>query len=117
MPVGQWKFRVRHIIENIQRVDSFVQGMSCERFCADERTVFAVVTCFSIIGEAARLVPKTIKDAYPEVPWSQMTRMRNVLVHEYDRIDLGMVWSTITDDLPGLTKKLQRVLEEDTDLP
>ena len=89
--------------------------MSYEVFCADEKTAFAAVTCFSMIGEAARLIPQDIRSDNPEIPWSQMTRMRNVLVHEYDRIDMEVVWSTIQEDLPGVLPKLRELLGQDRD--
>ncbi len=115
MHARDWAFRIRHIIENIERVQGFVHGMSYEAFCADEKTAFAVVTCFSIIGEAARLVPQEVKRAHPEIPWNQMTRMRNVLVHEYERIDLEIVWGTSKEDLPAVLPKLKGVLDRQFD--
>ena len=113
MPARDWAFRVRHIIENIERAQGFVRGTSYKAFCADEKTAFAVVTCFSMIGEAARLIPQDIRSDNPEVPWSQMTRMRNVLVHEYDRIDMEVIWSTIKDDLPAVLQQLRELLGQD----
>ncbi len=115
MPARDWAFRVRHIIENIERAQGFVRGMSYQVFCEDEKTAFAAVTCFSIIGEAAKLVPPKVKSAYPEIPWGQMIRMRNVLVHEYDRIDMEVVWSTIKEDLPSVLPKLKEVLKQQLD--
>lgn len=115
MPAKNWAFRVHHLIENIERVQGFVRGMSYEAFCGDEKTIFAAITCFSIIGEAAKLVPPEIKNAHDEIPWSQMTRMRNVLVHEYDHIDMEVVWSTIKEDLPSVLPKLKQLLDQHID--
>ncbi|MBI4558273.1 MAG: DUF86 domain-containing protein [Candidatus Hydrogenedentes bacterium] len=98
-------------MDNIARIEVFIRGMTYATFCADDKTAFVVVTCFSIIGEAARLIPEDIKSAHPNVPWNQMIRMRNVLVHEYDKIDLEIVWSTATKDLPVVLPKLKAVLE------
>ncbi len=112
MPEKDWAFRVRHLVENIERVQGFVRGMSYEAFSADAKTVFAAVTCFSIIGEAAKLIPPEVKTAHDEIPWSQMTRMRNVLVHEYDRVDTEIVWSTIKADLPSVLPKLRQLLDQ-----
>jgi uncharacterized protein with HEPN domain len=107
----KWKFRIRHIIESIERAQSFIQGMTLDTFRNDEKTAYAIITCFANIGEAAKLVPEPIKDAHPEIPWAQMTRMRNILVHEYDRIDLEVVWRTVEEDLASLVPRLLHVLE------
>ena len=109
---GNWKFRIRHVIENIERIQGFVRGMSYSAFCEDEKTVYAVVCAFSVIGEAARLVPEEVKKSYPKVPWNSMTRMRNALVHEYDRIDLQIVWGTIHEDLPLVVPLLEKILHQ-----
>lgn len=111
MSMKRWKFRIRHIIENIERAQTFIQGMTFDAFRNDEKTVYAIVTCFANIGEAAKLVPQTIKDAHPEIPWAQMTRMRNILVHEYDRVDLETVWRTVEEDLVSLVPRLLHMLE------
>lgn len=52
-----------------------------EQFAADEKTAFAVVRCLEILGEAARKIPESIRTRYPQVPWREMTGMRDILIH------------------------------------
>ncbi len=109
----RWKFRLRHIIEAVEKVRSYVEGMSLEEFLADSKTSDAVLRNLEIIGEAARLVPEEVTIRYNLVPWADMRAVRNVVAHEYDRVDLGTIWGTVHNDLPPLVPLLEQVLEEE----
>ncbi len=108
----KWKFRLRHIIEAIEKIQRYTDGMSLSEFLDDQLTSDAVLRNFMVIGEAARYVPESMVAAFPEVPWADMRGMRNVVAHEYDRVRLVTIWATIHNDLPPLVPLLQRVLEE-----
>lgn len=60
----------------------------------------------AIIGEATKKLSKDIYDAHPDIPWHEIAGMRNRLIHEYDDVDLTIVWQTITESLPQLKKAL-----------
>ena len=64
-----------------------------------------------IIGEAVRAVEPAIRQRYPSIPWRQIAGMRNILVHDYFRINQGIVWETVENHVPVLKKEVQRVLE------
>lgn len=112
MPRKRWKFRLRHIIEAIERIEEYTQGMSYDDFRQDQKTIDAVVRNFMIIGEAARIVTEYVKDEYPDVPWLVMSGMRNVLVHEYDRVQIEVIWDTIRTDLSIIVGPLHKILDE-----
>lgn len=107
-----WAPRVQHIIENIEQVQIFVEGLDFAAFVQDAKSVYAVLTAFAIIGEAAKFVPPEIASRYPDIPWNKMIRMRNVLVHEYHRVNLGIVWESVQDDLPPLLPRLRAILKQ-----
>ena len=107
----KWKFRIRHILEAVTKIQQYVQGMDFIEFCGDSKTVDAVVRNLFILGEATRHIPPEIEEAYPEVPWVEMRAMRNIVAHEYDRVDMGLVWDTIRTDLPPLVASLEAVVE------
>ncbi|MEK7793068.1 MAG: DUF86 domain-containing protein [Candidatus Hydrogenedentota bacterium] len=115
MPVRQWKLRILHIIESIERIQQFVEGMSLDQLRGDTKTMLAIVSSFVVIGEATVHIPAEVKRAHPRIPWSLMKRMRNVLIHEYDRIDLEVVWDTINDDFPTVLPELRAILSESPD--
>ncbi|MBI3119566.1 MAG: DUF86 domain-containing protein [Candidatus Hydrogenedentes bacterium] len=110
MPLRQWKIRIQHIIERIEFVQEFTKDRTFDEFQRDRRTSFAVITCLSVIGEAAKLVPSAVRQSYPGIPWNKLRRMRNILVHEYDRIPMDVIWKTTQQDLPPLLPELRRIL-------
>jgi len=63
-----------------------------------------------VIGEAANHIPEEIRQKYPEAPWSEMTGIRNVIVHEYFGVSLKILWETVSSDLPPLVTVLQAIL-------
>lgn len=74
--------------------------------------VDAVVRNFEIIGEAASHIPDDIPSKYSEVPWFEMKGMRNIMVHEYFRVDLKIVWMTARESLPALVSTIKRIIAE-----
>ena len=62
----------------------------------------AIAFEFTTIGEAARLIPQEIQERFPDVPWGKMTGIRNVLVHEYFRLDEEILWKATQEDIPPL---------------
>jgi uncharacterized protein with HEPN domain len=63
-----------------------------------------------IIGEAARRISEETQAAYPAIPWSDLISMRNIMIHEYDDIDIGIVWESVRNDLPLLVNSLENIL-------
>ena len=86
--------------------------MTPAEFCTDSKTIDAVVRNLIVIGEASRHIPESIEQRHPEVPWSTMRGIRNVVVHEYFGVDAGIVWETARHDLPPLLPLLENVLRE-----
>jgi len=63
-----------------------------------------------IIGEAARRVSQETRDKYPQIPWREMTSMRNFVIHEYDSVDIGQVWDTVQNKFPSLIEELKKIV-------
>jgi len=105
----KWKFRLTHILKAISSVESYSSGHSYESFRQDEKTVDAVILKLAVIGEAARHIPPEIQARYPEIPWRKMQGLRNIIVHEYDRINLEVIWNVVQQDLPPLVPLLMIV--------
>ena len=109
-PERKWTFRIEHILDAIARIQQYTANVDEETFAHDSMRVDAVIRNFQVIGEATRHVPQEIRDQYPAIPWSLMQGMRNVLVHDYEVINLGIVWRTIQEKLPPLVKPLKDIL-------
>ena len=69
------------IITAIADVAEFTQGMSYEIFATDKKTVNAVIRCLEVLGEAAKHIPTSFRKKHPDLPWSNMAGMRDVLIH------------------------------------
>lgn len=69
---------------------------------ADYVRTFGLVKLIEIVGEAARRLTREFQVEHSTVPWSDIIGMRHKLVHDYDRIELDVVWETLTVDLPAL---------------
>jgi len=59
------------------------------------------------------LIPQRVQTRHPETPWALMRGMRNVLVHDYDRVKIPILWETIQHDLPPLVPLLRRILDSE----
>lgn len=70
----------------------------------------AVVRRIEIVGEAARRVSQETRDKYPQIPWREMTSMRNLVIHEYDVVDIKQVWDTVQNKLPPLVEELAKIV-------
>ena len=65
-----------------------------------------------IIGEAVRAVDPVLKQKHPAVPWRQIAGMRNILVHDYFRINKAIVWETVEAHLPQFKTQIQAILND-----
>lgn len=106
-----WLQRIQDILEMITEIESFTNGITFEDFRGDTKTVKAVLYNLTIIGEAARNIPPEVEVRYPEIPWIDMRGMRNVVIHEYFRVNWETIWQTLPDDLPPLGVQLRELLE------
>ncbi len=70
----------------------------------------AVIRRIEIIGEAAKRVSDETRNKHNDLPWREMPGMRNVVIHEYDAVDFGIVWDTVKSELPVLVESLQDII-------
>ena len=62
------------------------------------------------IGEAARRLSQETRDKHPQIPWREITSMRNLVIHEYDVVDIGQVWDTVQNKIPPLIEELKKIV-------
>ena len=73
----------------------------------------ALVRLMEVIGEAAGRVPENFRSRHPQVPWRDITDLRNRLIHGYDSVDFDRLWTIIQDDLPRLIEQLEIIVEQE----
>lgn len=112
MTFKDWRVRIEDMIEAIERIRRYTDGMDAKRFIADERTVDAVIRNLEVLGEAAKRVPSQVAERHPAIPWSRMSEMRNILVHEYHSVDPSIVFDSVRHDLTPLLAPLRALLAE-----
>ena len=112
MQPRNWKLRIEDMLEAIQHIQQYIQGLDLAGFSADQKTIDAVVRNFEILGEAARHIPEEVPKRYPTIPWSKIRGMRHLLAHEYFGVNKEIMWKTANQDLLLLIPELQRVLKE-----
>lgn len=100
------------ILESIEKIQRYILNLTFEEFVNSPMVRDAVARNFEIIGEAGSRVPEELQDRYPQVPWFKMKAIRNIMAHEYFRVDLSIVWETATVDLPQLLPPIQKILLE-----
>lgn len=103
--------RLLDILESIERIYKYAAS-GREAFEQEELIQVWILHHLQILGEAASRLEPSFRDRFPELPWSKIIGMRNVLVHQYFGIDTDIVWSIVERDLPRLQTQVQRVLSE-----
>jgi len=112
MKKREYRDYLHDIIESINDVASFIKGMSYKDFLLDKKTINAVVRSIEIIGEAAKHIPKSVKDKAPDIPWKEIVGMRNKIAHEYFGINNRIVWDTAKHYLPKLRTQMKKLINQ-----
>jgi uncharacterized protein with HEPN domain len=95
------------MLQSARDVASFVEGRTLEEYLRDRKLRAAVERGLEIVGEAARRVSSSFKQAHPEIPWRDVIGLRNVLAHDYGEIDQDRLWETATKKVPELIRGLE----------
>lgn len=98
-----------HIVERIGRIEAFTKA-GREAFLEDRMLQDAVIRNLEVIGEAAKRVPAEYRREHPEIPWRSMAAMRDVLIHDYEGVDLNRTWQVVERELSPLKAALLAVL-------
>ena len=72
----------------------------------------AVIRNFEVIGEAVKRIPESMKEERPDIPWRRIAGLRDVLIHQYLRVDLEAVWAIVRDDLHEFKQAVAEILAE-----
>lgn len=102
---------LQDILESINYIQRFIEGVSEDEFYNNVEKQDAVLRRLEIIGEAVKHLPSEIREAHPDIPWRQIAGMRDIITHEYFGITLEMVWVVVTVDILDLKTKVEFIIE------
>lgn len=94
------------IVTFANRAMQYTGTLSQAEFANDLGVQDQVIRCLMVVGEAARRLPDQTRSRYPSIRWAEVIGMRNHLAHEYDDVDINLVWETVNEDLPSILRAL-----------
>lgn len=101
---------VRHIIEAIKLIETYLKNVKKEEFIGNPEKRDAVIRELTVIGEAAKSISDPFRSKNPSIEWKDLAAVRDIVVHQYFKIDLDIVWDTVKNNLPTLKKKLEQIM-------
>lgn len=105
------------MLVNAQLVAESTAGVTFDSFLGDREKQDSVAFRISIIGEAARYVSHATRVRVPDLPWPKITGMRHRIAHDYNEIDLDIVWRVATLYVPELLQVLTDFLSREGLMP
>jgi uncharacterized protein with HEPN domain len=114
MPRGSEQY-LKDILSAIQAVGRFTDGLDEAGFLADELRQHGTLYDLMVVGEAVKRLPDELQAQVPSVPWREIERFRDKLVHHYFSIRPEIVWQIVQEDLPVLRAAVETLLNADTD--
>ncbi len=103
---------LRDIIEAMDDIESFVEGMTFDGFKEDKRTFHACVRNLEIMGEAVKNLPEGLKNEHDDVPWREVAGMRDKVVHAYFGVSHEIIWKTIHTRFKEFRVSIECILSE-----
>lgn len=104
------KARLTHLADAIAALEKYTGGVSREQFLEDSMRSDACIRQLEIIGEASNHLSEALIAASPEVNWTQIVGLRNIIAHEYFGIDLHLIWRIIQFYVPVLKENVRALL-------
>jgi len=101
-----------HILESINRIEEFTEGMSKEDFLDSVMMQDAVIRRIEIIGEASKNLTADFREKHSGIQWSDMIRTRDKISHGYFGVDINLAWDIVKSDLPVLKEKIEKIIGE-----
>lgn len=106
---------IQKMITYIDDVQKYIDGLEAKDFLDDKKTITACAFTVSQIGELVKELTDETINKYTNIPWNSIKGMRNRIVHDYDNVDLSVLWGTIKDSLPQLKDDLKEILLSETE--
>jgi len=103
---------LQDMLEAARRILQYIESIDFEEFQKDFKTQDAVLRNLEVLGEAAKNIPDDFRDEHPDIPWTDMARTRDRLIHHYFGVNLDVVWGIAELELPDVAANLEAIIEE-----
>ncbi|MEC4803164.1 MAG: DUF86 domain-containing protein [Jaaginema sp. PMC 1079.18] len=101
------------ILNSIAKIQKYVTDLTYRDFCADDKTLDAVIHNLLIIGEATKQIPDSLRSKYSQIEWQKIAGIRDIIAHTYFYINPKIVWNIITTQLVPLQTTVQLILNNE----
>ena len=99
-----------------QQIIDFNKNKTFSEFVSDYRTNFASVFAIEQMGANVKETTEATQERHRDIPWREIYGMRNRIAHNYDGINMDLIWGVIKEDLPELVAQIDKILETDLKL-
>ena len=106
------KLIVGKLINYSEKILRYCHGVSYDTFSEDSKLAEACVFNLSQMGELVNRLDAEFTKQHTEIPWHYLYALRNRIVHDYEGVNLQLVWEIISEDLPPLLDNLKAILQE-----
>jgi uncharacterized protein with HEPN domain len=100
------------IIDSINLIEDYIQNIEPNFFLSSKEKQHAVIRRLEIIGEAAGKIPNSIRERYPNIPWTKINGIRNVAIHHYFGVSAELIWQVAKVDLKELKPWIEKAIQE-----
>ena len=100
------------ILECVDKIAEYTENVTEIEFDKNFEKQDAIIRRIEIIGEAVKNISLETREKYLQIPWREMAGMRDIVIHEYFGVSIGMVWRVATSDIQKLKPQIEKIIKE-----
>lgn len=103
---------INDILEECNYLIKRSKNLTFSEFEENEDLRRAFIRSLEIIGESTKKLPVELKKKYNNIPWKEISGMRDKLIHDYFGVDYEIIWNTIIKEIPLLKIEIEKILKD-----